>query len=117
VTSAIKSHQNHPALFAYLVGNEIAPQMVRWLGVRRVTEFIEYLIALGRVLSPDVLFSYATYPPTEFLLLPHVDFYCFNVYLHQQADFERYLRRLQNLTEERPLILGEFGLDTIGHSE
>ncbi len=60
VTSAIKSHQNHPALFAYLVGNEIAPQMVRWLGVRRVTEFIEYLIALGRVLSPDVLFSYAT---------------------------------------------------------
>jgi len=117
VTSAIKSHHNHPAIFAYLVGNEIAPQMVRWLGVRRVTEFIEHLVALGRGISPNTLFSYATYPPTEFLLPQNVDFYCFNVYLHQQPDFERYLRRLQNLTEERPLILGEFGLDTLRHSE
>jgi O-antigen biosynthesis protein len=117
VTGAIKSHHNHPAIFAYLVGNEIAPQMVRWLGVRRVTEFIEHLIALGRGISPNTLFSYATYPPTEFLLPQNVDFYCFNVYLHQQPDFERYLRRLQNLTEERPLILGEFGLDTLRHSE
>jgi GT2 family glycosyltransferase len=117
ITSAIKSHGNHPALFAYLVGNEIAPQMVRWLGVRSVTEFIEHLIVLGRGISPNALFSYATYPPTEFLLPQNVDFYCFNVYLHQQPDFERYLRRLQNLTEERPLILGEFGLDTLRHSE
>jgi hypothetical protein len=79
--------------------------MVRWLGVRRVTEFIEHLIALGRGLDPRVLFSYATYPPTEFLLPQNVDFFCFNVYLHKQRDFERYLFRLQNLTEDRPLIL------------
>jgi len=37
VSNAIKMHAGHPAIFAYLVGNEIAPQMVRWLGVRRVT--------------------------------------------------------------------------------
>ena len=109
VSNAIKMHAGHPAIFAYLVGNEVAPQMVRWLGVRRVTEFIEHLIALGRSLDPRVLFSYATYPPTEFLLPQNVDFFCFNVYLHKQRDFERYLLRLQNLTEERPLILGEFG--------
>jgi O-antigen biosynthesis protein len=117
VTDAIKSHRNHPALLAYLVGNEIAPQMVRWLGVRRVTEFIEHLITVGREISPRTLYSYATYPPTEFLLPQNVDFYCFNVYLHNQHDFERYLLRLQNLTEDRPLILGEFGMDTIRHSE
>jgi len=46
-----------------------------------------------------------------------VDFFCFNVYLHDQRDFERYLLRLQNLTEDRPLILGEFGMDTLRHSE
>ncbi len=34
----------HPAIFGYLVGNEISSTMVRWLGVRRVTEFIEHLI-------------------------------------------------------------------------
>src|SRR5213075_3361906 len=117
VSDAIKMHAGHPAIFAYLVGNEIAPQMVRWLGVRRVTEFIEHLIGLGRSLDPRVLFSYATYPPTEFLLPQNVDFFCFNVYLHKQRDFERYLFRLQNLVEERPLILGEFGMDTIRHSQ
>src|SRR5204863_10141576 len=34
-----------------------------------------------------------------------------------QRDFERYLLRLQNLSEDRPLILGEFGMDTIRHPE
>ena len=67
--------------------------------------------------DPNVLFSYASYPPTEFLLPQNVDFLCFNVYLHNQREFERYLLRLQNLAEERPLILGEFGMDTIRHTQ
>jgi glycosyltransferase involved in cell wall biosynthesis len=117
VRSAVSGNAGHPAIFGYLVGNEIPPQMVRWLGVRRVTEFVERLVRIGRALDPSVLFSYATYPPTEYLLPQNIDFFCFNVYLHNQADFERYLLRLQNLTEDRPLILGEFGMDTIRHSE
>ena len=117
VRVAVSTNAGHPAIMGYLVGNEIAPTMVRWLGVRRVTEFVEHLIRIGRDLDPDVLFSYATYPPTEFLLPQNVDFCCFNVYLHNQRDFERYLLRLQNLTEDRPLILGEFGMDTIRHSQ
>jgi glycosyltransferase involved in cell wall biosynthesis len=117
VRNAVKSYAGHPAVFGYLVGNEISSTMARWLGVRRVTEFVEHLIRIGRALDPDVLFSYATYPPTEYLLPQNVDFFCFNVYLHNQNDFERYLLRLQNLTEEKPLILGEFGMDTIRHSQ
>jgi len=114
---AVSENAGHSAIFGYLVGNEISSTMVRWLGVRRVTEFIERLIQIGRAIDPNVLFSYATYPPTEYLLPQNVDFCCFNVYLHDQRDFERYLLRLQNLTEERPLILGEFGMDTIRHSQ
>jgi len=117
VQAAVKANTGHPAIFGYLVGNEIASTMVRWLGVRRVTDFVEKLIQIGRAIDPDVLFSYATYPPTEYLLPQNVDFFCFNVYLHNQRDFEKYLLRLQNLTEERPLILGEFGMDTIRHSQ
>lgn len=117
VEAAVKANASHPAIFGYLVGNEIASPMVRWLGVRRVTDFVEKLIQIGRSIDPDVLFSYATYPPTEYLLPQNVDFFCFNVYLHNQRDFEKYLLRLQNLTEERPLILGEFGMDTIRHSQ
>jgi glycosyltransferase involved in cell wall biosynthesis len=114
---AIKANAGHPAILGYLVGNEISSTMVRWLGVRQVTEFVEELIRIGRHIDPSGLFSYATYPPTEYLLPQNVDFCCFNVYLHNQLEFERYLLRLQNLTEERPLILGEFGMDTIRHPE
>ena len=114
---AVEANAGHPAIFGYLVGNEISAAMVRWLGVRRVTEFVEHLIRIGRAIDPQVLFSYASFPPTEYLLPQNVDFFCFNVYLHNQRDFERYLLRLQNLAEDRPLILGEFGMDTIRHRE
>ncbi|MGZ5023241.1 MAG: glycosyltransferase [Chthoniobacterales bacterium] len=117
VRAAVKEHSGHPAIFGYLVGNEISSTMVRWLGVRRVKEFIENLIRIARAENPNVLFSYASYPPTEFLLPQNVDFLCLNVYLHNQPEFERYLLRLQNLAEERPLILGEFGMDTIRHTQ
>src|SRR3984893_14654297 len=117
VRATVQANAGHPAVFGYLVGNEISSAMVRWLGVQEVTEFVEKLVRIGRSIDPDVLFSYATYPPTEYLLPQNVDFYCFNVYLHNQLDFEKYLLRLQNLTEDRPLILGEFGMDTIRHSE
>src|SRR5262245_27196245 len=117
VRAAVKTHAGHPAVFGYLVGNEISSTMARWLGTRRVIEFVEELINIGRGIDPDTLFSYATYPPTEYLLPQNADFSCFNVYLHNQRDFEGYLLRLQNLTGEHPLILGEFGMDTIRHSQ
>jgi GT2 family glycosyltransferase len=117
VRTSVGANRGHPAIFGYLVGNEIASTMIRWLGVRRVTEFVEHLIRIGRETDPNVLFSYASYPPTEFLLPQNSDFSCFNVYLHNQDAFERYLLRLQNLSEDRPLILGEFGMDTIRHTQ
>jgi len=117
VRSSVKAHAGHPAIFGYLVGNEISSTMARWLGTARVTEFVEELIQIGRAIDPEALFSYATYPPTEYLLPQNADFSCFNVYLHNQRDFEGYLLRLQNLTGEHPLILGEFGMDTIRHSQ
>ena len=117
IRADVTARAGHPAIFGYLVGNEISSTMARWLGTRRVTEFVEELIRIGRASDPDALFSYATYPPTEYLLPQNADFFCFNVYLHSQRDFEGYLSRLQNLTGERPLILGEFGMDTIRHSQ
>jgi glycosyltransferase involved in cell wall biosynthesis len=117
VRATVSKYAGHPAILGYLVGNEISSTMARWLGARRVIEFVEELIRIGRTIDPDALFSYATYPPTEYLLPQNADFCCFNVYLHNQRDFEGYLLRLQNLTGEHPLILGEFGMDTIRHSQ
>ncbi len=117
VHDGVLKNAGHPAVFGYLVGNEIPTTMVRWLGARQVTEFVERLINIGREADPKALFSYASYPPTEYLLPQNSDFVTFNVYLHRQEDFERYLARLQNLAEDKPLILGEFGMDTIRHPE
>jgi hypothetical protein len=117
VRDGVRKNAGHPAVFGYLVGNEIPTTMVRWLGARQVTEFVEQLINIGREEDPRALFSYASYPPTEYLLPQNSDFVTFNVYLHRQDDFDRYLARLQNLADDKPLILGEFGMDTIRHPE
>jgi glycosyltransferase involved in cell wall biosynthesis len=117
VREGVKRNAGHPAIFGYLVGNEIPSAIVRWQGAREVTEFVELLINEARKADPRALFSYASYPPTEYLLPQNVDFYTFNVYLHRQDDFDRYLARLQNLAEDRPLVMGEFGMDTIRHTE
>ena len=36
VRDGVERCQRHPAIFAYLVGNEIPPDVVRWLGPERV---------------------------------------------------------------------------------
>jgi len=112
VRAAVAKHAGHPAIFGYFVGNEVPTTMVRWLGARRVIEFLEGLIEAARAVDPRPLYSYASYPPTEYLLPTNVDFYSFNVYLERRPDFERYVARLQNLAGDKPLIMGEFGLDT-----
>jgi GT2 family glycosyltransferase len=117
VIEAVREHKGHHAIFGYLLGNEIPSSMVRWLGAKRVTEFVEHLVNIARREDPRSLYSYASYPPTEYLLPQNVDFLTFNVYLHRREDFERYLSRLQNLAEDKPLIMGEFGMDTIRHTE
>jgi len=114
---AVSKNKGHPAIFGYFVGNEVPTTMVRWLGAQRVVEFLEKLIDVARATDPRPLYSYASYPPTEYLLPGNVDFYSFNVYLERRPDFERYLARLQNLAEDKPLILGEFGLDTMRNGE
>lgn len=117
IRDGVRQHAGHPAIFGYLVGNEIPSTMVRWIGAREVTEFVEELVNVAREADPKALISYASYPPTEYLLPQNVDFFTFNVYLHRREDFERYLARLQNLADDRPLVMGEFGMDTIRHPE
>src|SRR5215468_8849617 len=91
VREGVERCQRHPAVFAYLVGNEIPPDIVRWLGPARVKEFVEELAAEVKEIDPQALVSYANFPPTEYLDLDQLDFICFNVYLHREADFRRYL--------------------------
>jgi O-antigen biosynthesis protein len=107
----------HPALLCYAIGNEIPAPIVRWLGHRRVERYIERLYGAAKTEDPDALVTYVNYPSTEYLDLPFLDVVCFNVYLEAQAQLEAYLARLQNLVGDRPLLLGELGLDSLRNGE
>ena len=67
--------------------------------------------------SPDSLFTYVNFPPTEFLDLSFFDICAFNVYLHREAELRAYLARLQHIAGQKPLLLAEAGADSIREGE
>jgi glycosyltransferase involved in cell wall biosynthesis len=117
VIAGVRACCRHPAVFAYLVGNEIPPDMIRWHGAEAVRRFLRGLVALVKAEHPEALVSYANFPSTEYLTVDFTDFVCFNVYLHDQAAFLGYIARLHNLSVDRPLVLTEFGVDSIREGE
>src|SRR5256886_7883243 len=114
---AAETCRSHPAVFAYSVVNEIPAEIVRWSGIRAVSDFIEELIDVARSVDPDCLCTFTSFPPTEFLRPQTIDFVCFNVYLHLRKPFENYLARLQMLAGAKPLMLGECGIDSVREGE
>ena len=114
---AAEQGRGHPSLLAYSIGNEIPPDIVRWHGAKNVERFLAELADVARQADPDGLVTYASFPSTEYLELPWQDFATFNVYLHDALAFRRYLLRLQNLAGDKPLLLGEMGMDTLRHGE
>src|SRR5580704_7589861 len=117
IIGGVRACARHPAVFAYLVGNEIPPDIIRWHGPKRVERFVKSLVALAKREHPGALVSYANFPSTEYLNVADVcDFLCFNVYLHDEGAFRRYVARLHNLTVTKPLVLTEFGADSLRSS-
>jgi GT2 family glycosyltransferase len=117
VGRAAQNGRNHPSVLAYSVGNEIPTDIIRWHGAQRVEQFLAELRDVAKQADPDCLVTYASYPPTEYLNLAFLDFVTFNVYLHDRGVFRDYLFRLQNLVGDRPLVLGEIGIDTLRYGE
>src|SRR4029077_9279822 len=58
VRDAVRGCAKHPAVFAYSVANEIAPDLVRWSGARAVADFIDELVAEAKAVDPDCLCTY-----------------------------------------------------------
>jgi GT2 family glycosyltransferase len=117
VREAVRVCERHAAVFAFSIANEIPPDIVRWSGAKAVGRFIDELVEEAKNVHTDTLCTFGSYPPTEFLHSTDIDFVCFNVYLHQQKSFENYLARLQMVAGARPLLLGEFGIDSIREGE
>jgi GT2 family glycosyltransferase len=117
VRSAVAACSRHPAVFAFSVANEIPPDIIRWTGAKAAAAFIDELVFEARRVDPDCLCTYSNFPSTEFLRPRAVDFVTFNVYLHREQAFKNYLARLQMMADTRPLVLGEFGVDSLREGE
>ena len=117
VQEAVRQCAGHPAVLCYALGNEIPAPIVRWHGHRRIEGFLKRLYEIAKAEDPEGLVTYVNYPTTEYLALPFLDFLCFNVYLESQERLDAYLARLHNLANDRPLIMGEIGLDSRRHGE
>ncbi|MHB8383380.1 MAG: glycoside hydrolase family 2 TIM barrel-domain containing protein, partial [Candidatus Binataceae bacterium] len=102
---------------AYSLGNEIRSDIVRWHGPAAVSRFLAELYDIGKQSDPEGLFTYSNYPSAEYLDLSFLDIVSFNVYLHEESDYRRYLTHLLSSTGDRPLILSETGMDTIREGE
>lgn len=117
VRRAVFACAHHPAVFAFSVANELPSDIVRWSGAGAVADFIDDLVLAAKEVDPECLCTFTNYPPTEFLRPQSIDFVCFNVYLHHPQPFRNYLARLQIMADSKPLLLGEFGMDSLREGE
>jgi GT2 family glycosyltransferase len=116
VATAVRDCKSHPAILCFAIGNEIPAAIVRYLGVAEVENFLKRLYNAVKREDPKALVTYVNYPSTEYLRPPS-DIVCFNVYLESQKRLEAYLARLQNIADEKPLIMAEIGLDSRRNGE
>jgi GT2 family glycosyltransferase len=113
----IRGLAGHPAVLCYAAGNEIPASVIRWYGKARVERFIAQLSDAIKSEDPHALVTYVSFPTTEYLDLPFLDFIAFNVYLETEDQLRSYLARLQNLAGELPLVMTELGLDSARNGE
>ena len=117
VRAAARRLRGHDSVLALSLGNEIPADVLRWFGTEKIALVIDELVEVVREEDPSRLVTYANYPTAEYLPLDSLDFLTFNVFLERKTDFRRYLNRLHNLAGDRPLVLGEVGLDSCGTPE
>ncbi len=111
VRSVARRLRGRREVFALALGNEVPADVLRWMGTRRVAAVIDQLVEAAKDEDPDRLVTYCNYPTAEYLPLDRLDFLTFNVFLEQRADYRSYLTRLHTLAGDRPLVLGEIGLN------
>jgi O-antigen biosynthesis protein len=117
IREKVKSCADHPALLCIAIGNEVPAAIVRWYGRKKIENYLKKVYKTVKEIAPESIVTYVNYPTTEYLQLPFLDVVCFNVYLEQYEQLEKYLARLQNIAADRPLLMGEIGLDCMRNGE
>jgi glycosyltransferase involved in cell wall biosynthesis len=110
VHAALVRTADRPEVLAIAVGNEVPADLVRFHGIRSVEHVLSELASeVGRSGS-GILATYANYPTTEYLEIGGQDVVCFNVFLEEPGRLAAYLRHLQVIAGDAPLLITELGL-------
>lgn len=110
VAAAIERCGGRREVLAIAVGNEVPSDIVRVHGIGNVEETLSALVEEVHAGDPKVLATYVNYPSTEYLRIEGQDVVCFNVFLESPAQLRPYLRHLQVVAGEAPLVITELGL-------
>jgi GT2 family glycosyltransferase len=105
-----KAIAEFPQVAVVFIGNELDRGMLRLIGVERAYLFLEEAVRVVRAILPEVLITYATFPSTEYLIPRNIDFVSFNVYLDRLEQWENYLKHLEILVADKPLVISETGV-------
>jgi len=117
VDDAMQRCAAHPAVLAVSVGNEVPADVVRVHGIGAVEETLAMLAGHVHAADGDMLATYGNFPSTEYLHVEGLDLICFNVFLEQPDTLRRYLRHLQVVAHEVPLVISELGLASEIHGD
>ena len=117
IDQTLERCHGHRSVLALAVGNEVPSDLVRLHGIRCVEDTLSEMIAQVHRADETLLVTYVNFPTTEFLEVEAQDIVCFNVFLEQPDAFRRYLRHLQIVAGNKPLVLTELGLASAVHGQ
>jgi glycosyltransferase involved in cell wall biosynthesis len=104
-------------VLAISVGNEVPGDVVRVQGRGAVEDTLGALVEAVHEADPAMLATYTNFPTTEYLEVEEQDLVSFNVFLEEGQKLRSYLRRLQVVSGDRPLLISELGLGSALHGE
>jgi GT2 family glycosyltransferase/exo-beta-1,3-glucanase (GH17 family) len=117
VEEAMEQLAGDPAVLAVSIGNEVPAEVVRVHGIRAVTEVLTELVERVHDADADMLATYTNFPSTEFLAVDGQNLVCFNVFLERPEALRRYVRHLQVVAGDLPLVVAELGLAADLHGD
>ena len=117
VREALATLAGRPEVLAVSVGNEVPSDIVRIHGRTAVEDTLAELVDAVHAGDEDMLATYTGYPTSEYLRVEGQDLATFNVFLERADQLAPYLRHLQRVSEDRPLVLTELGLAAEVHGD